>query len=76
MDFLKLDGIFLNILYEIQAVMSRLNIFHIHQLQIYRLGLREAITSSQYALLSLKWQPRCTTSDDQFHEILWFVLLI
>jgi hypothetical protein len=71
----KLEGTLARILGQIQDVTSNLNTFHHHKTQIHPLGLREAITSSQYSLLSFKYQQSKTTRENLIHEMLRLSLL-
>ena len=73
---IKLDEALTRILCQIQDVTSNLNMFHHHKTQIHPLSLREAITSSQYSLLSFKLQQSNTTRENLIHEMLRLGLLI
>ncbi|KAF4634190.1 hypothetical protein G7Y89_g3919 [Cudoniella acicularis] len=73
---IKLDEALIRILCQIQDITSNLNMFHHHKTQIHPLSLREAITSSQYSLLSFKLQQSNTTRENLIHEILRLGLLI
>lgn len=73
---IKLDEALTRILCQIQHVTSSLNMFHHHKTQIHPLSLREAITSSQYLLLSFKLQQKSSTSENLIHEMLRLGLLV
>ncbi|KAN0102229.1 hypothetical protein V8E51_012739 [Hyaloscypha variabilis] len=73
---IKLDEWLTGIICQIQDVTSDLNLFYLHKTQINPLSLREAITSSQYSLLSFKLQQSNTTRENLIHEILRLGLLL
>ena len=73
---IKLDEALTRILCQIEDVTSNLKRFHHHKTHIHPLSLREAITSSQYSLLSFKLQQSNTTRQNLIHEMLRLGLLM
>ncbi|KAM0127295.1 hypothetical protein ACHAP3_008863 [Botrytis cinerea] len=73
---IKLDEALSRILCQIQHVTSSLNMFHKQKTQIHPLSLREAITSSQYSLLSFKLHHKKTIGENLIHEMLRLGLLL
>lgn len=73
---IKLDEGLARILCQVQDITFHLSTFYHGKSQIHPLDLREAITSSQYSLLSFKHHRSSITREGLIHEMMRLILLI